>query len=190
MLWNVNIDCLGFDIQEDKNKTKTKRGVLSILSTVYDPLGYVSQFILQARRIFQQLCKLQKSWDEPLPMELEEQWGRWLVDLPEIKKFKIPRCIKPTDVPVKNAQLHHFSDASEYGYGAASYLRVVLEDDSVHVSLIMAKSCLAPLKGSTIPRLELAGSLESMRLDKILSKELQIPLDTSVYWVDSQIVLW
>ena len=29
-----------------------------------------------------------------------------------------------------------------------------------------------------------------MRLEKFLSKELQIPLDTSVYWVDSQIVLW
>ena len=122
-------------------------------------------------------------------MELEEQWGRWLADLPEIKKFEIPRCIKPTSAPVKNNQLHHFADTSKYGYGAASYLRVALEDDSVHVSLIMAKSSLAPMKGSTIPRLELAGALESVRLDKILSKELQMSLDTSVYWVDSQIVL-
>nr|XP_027231842.1 uncharacterized protein LOC113823416 [Penaeus vannamei] len=100
-------------------------------------------------------CRLQKGWDEPLPIELEEQW-----------------------------------DASENGYGVASYLRVTLEDNSVYINLIMAKSRLAPLKGSTIPRLELAGALEAVRLDKILTKELEIPLEISVYWVDSQIVLW
>jgi len=190
MLWHVNTDYLGFDVQVMHNRTKTKRNVLSTLSTVFDPLGYVSPFILQARRIFQQLCRLQKGWDKPLPIELEEQWGRWLADLPEIKRFKVPRCFNPTALTIKKAQLHHFSDASEYGYGVASYLRVTLEDNSVYINLIMAKSRLAPLKGSTIPRLELAGALEAVRLDKILTKELEIPLEISVYWVDSQIVLW
>ena len=190
MLWHVNTDCLGFDVQIDQNKSRTKRGVLSTLSGVYDPLGYISPYILMARRIFQEVCRLQKGWDEPLPVELEEQWGRWLEDLHEIMKFKVPRCIKPVGIPVKRAQLHHFADASEYGYGAASYLKVILEDNSVHVNLIKAKSRLAPLKGSTIPRLELAGALEAVRLDKILIEELEIPLDSSVYWVDSEIVLW
>ena len=190
MLWNVNTDCLGFDVQIEQKKDSTRRVVLSTLSAVYDPLGYISPFILQARRIFQQLCRLLKGWDEPLPEDLEEQWGRWLDDLPKIKWFRVPRCINPTDIPVKRAQLHHFADASEYGYGAVSFIRLVLEDDSIFVNLIMAKSRLAPLKGSTIPRLELAGALEAVRLDKILSKELEIELDTSVYWVDSQIVLW
>ncbi|XP_068222807.1 uncharacterized protein [Palaemon carinicauda] len=128
MLWNVNIDWLGFD--------------------------------------FQQLCKLEKSWNEPLPMELEEQWGRWLADLPEIKKFKILRCIKPKDTPLKSTQLHHFSYASEHGYGVASYVKVVLEDDSMHVSLIIDKSRLAPSKRSTIPRLKLAEALEAVQLEK------------------------
>nr|XP_027209311.1 uncharacterized protein LOC113802859 [Penaeus vannamei] len=189
MLWHVNTDYLGFDVQVMHNRTKTKRNVLSTLSTVFDPLGYVSSFILQAR-IFQQLCRLQKGWNEPLPIELEEQWGRWLADLPEIKRFKVPRCFNPTALTIKMAQLHHFSDASENGYGVATYLRVTLEDNSVYINLIMDKSHLAPLKGSTIIRLELAGALEAVRLDKILTKELEIPLEISVYWVDSQIILW
>jgi len=92
MLWHVNTDYLGFDVQVMHNRTKTKRNVLSTRSTVFDPLGYVSPFILQARRIFQQSCRLQKGWDEPLPIELEEQWGRWMRDLPIIKEFRIPRC--------------------------------------------------------------------------------------------------
>ncbi|XP_068216568.1 uncharacterized protein [Palaemon carinicauda] len=145
---------------------------------VSDPCPKVSPITLQPRKIFQQFCQLEKSWDEPLPMELEEQWGQWVADLPEIKKFKILRSIKPIDTPVKNAQLHHFADATKYGNGTASCLRVVLKDNSVHASLIMAKLHLTPLKESTILRLELAGALEAVQLEKKLSIELQIPLDT------------
>lgn len=47
----------------------------------------------------------------------------------------------------------------------------------MYINLIMAKSHLAPLKGSTIPRLELAGALKAVRLDKVIIKELEIPLD-------------
>ncbi|XP_069988601.1 uncharacterized protein [Penaeus vannamei] len=159
MLWHVNTDYLGFDVQVMHDRTKTKRNVLSTRSTVFDPLGYVSPFILQARRIFQQLRRLQKGWDEPLPIKLEEQWGRWLADLPEIKRFNVPRCFNPTALTIKKAQ-----------------------------NFIIFQMLLN--MGFTIPRLELAGPLEAVRLDKILTKELEIPLEISVYWVDSQIVLW
>ena len=146
--------------------------------------------MLSARRLFQELCKQEKGWDEPLPRYIEKQWGRWLDDLPVIKELNIPRCIMPDKSTVKEVQLHHFCDASQYGYGAVAYLLTVHEDQTVTVNLLMAKSRLAPLKGSTIPRLELAGALEAVRLDKILQEELQMPLKESVYWTDSTIVLW
>ena len=189
MLWKVESDCLAFDTRAEEGP-RTKRGVLSTLSTVYDPLGYLSPFVLQARRMFQELCRREKKWDDKLDSDVEESWSRWLEDLQLLSGFSFPRCIKPTAEPIKEAQLHHFSDASQYAYGAASYLRLTMEDDTVHTCLLMAKSRLAPLKGATIPRLELAGALESVRLDKILIEELDIPLTPSVLWVDSQIVLW
>lgn len=189
MLWNVERDHLAFDTHTDK-KPLTKRGILSTLSTVFDPLGYLSPFILQARRLFQQLCRMNLEWDDTLDMQIETQWNRWLNDLSLVGTFTIPRCVKPSTTPIKKAQLHHFGDASEYAYGAVSYLRLLLEDGSIYVNLIMAKSRLAPLKGSTVPRLELAGALEAIRLDTILTQELEIPLQTSVFWTDSQIVLW
>ena len=189
MLWDIESDCFRFDIQV-KDNPRTKRGVLSTLSTVYDPLGCVSPFVLRARRLFQQLCRLEKGWDESLPRDLEEQWGRWLNDLPIIGEFKVPRCVVPKDKPLRTAQLHHFCDASEYGYGAVSYLRTVFEDQTIFVHLMMAKSRLAPLKGSTIPRLELAGALEAVRLDKLLQEELEITVEESIFWTDSTIVLW
>ena len=189
MLWDIETDSFLFDVQVAE-KPKTKRGVLSILSTVYDSLGCVGPFVLQARRLFQQLCRLQKDWDEPLPKELEQQWGRWLNDLPVIKNFKIPRCLVPHDKPLKSAQLHHFSDASEYGYGAVAYLFMTFADGTVSTQLMMAKSRLAPLKGSIIPRLELAGALKVVRLNKLLQREFKIPLEESVFWTDSTNVLW
>ncbi len=146
--------------------------------------------MLSARRLFQQLCKQEKEWDEPLSRDVEEQWGWWLNDLRVIKEFSIPRCIMPNKLLMKTVQLHHFCDASEYGYGSVAYLRSVYETQQVSVNLLMAKSRLAPLKGSTIPRLELAAALEAVRLDTLLQKELQMPLEKSVYWSDSTIVLW
>ena len=189
MLWRIQTDTFGFDVQVPDNPT-TKRGVLSTLSSLYDPLGLVSPFILRARQIFQQLCRLKLEWDEQLPTELEEPWGRWLTDLPKLKDVAVPRCVKPKGTQIVSAQLHHFSDASELAYGAASYLRLVCSDGFVQVHLMMAKSRLAPLKGSTIPRLELAGALEAVRLDKILRKELDIELRPAEFWTDSTIVLW
>ena len=189
LLWNVEADCLSFDV-DTEGQARTKRGLLSALSTVYDPLGLLSPFVLQARRLFQEVCRLEKSWDAPLDSEIGARWERWLQDLELIKEYSIPRCINPSGGPIKEAQLHHFSDASEYAYGAASYLRMILQDGSVQVCLMMAKARLAPLKGCTIPRLELAGALESIRLEQILQREIQVPLRTSIFWVDSQIVLW
>ena len=93
MLWDIETHSFHLDVQAaDKPKPKS-------FLTVYDPLGCVSLFVLQARRLFQQLCRLQKDWDEPLPKELEQQWGQWLNDLPVIKNFKIPRCLVPHDKP-------------------------------------------------------------------------------------------
>lgn len=55
---------------------------------------------------------------------------------------------------LKRAQLHHFADASEYGYGSESYIRQVDVLDVVHVDFVLGKSRVLPLKSVTIPRLE------------------------------------
>ena len=42
--WNVESDEFGFKIMK-KDKPSTRRGILSIVSSVYDPLGFVAPFI-------------------------------------------------------------------------------------------------------------------------------------------------
>ena len=58
-------------------------------------------------------------------------------------------------------ELHHFSDASQSGYGAVSYLRSISADGQIHCALVQSKSRLAPVKQVTISRLELATAVVS-----------------------------
>ncbi len=52
----------------------------------------------------------------------------------------------------------NFSDASELAYYAVVYIRVIDSSQVTHVSLVMAKSKVAPMKRLTVPRLELCGA--------------------------------
>jgi len=70
-----------------------------------------------------------------------------------------------------------------------SYLRLVNDKNTIHVSFMMGKARVAPLKKMTIPRMELAAAVLATRVDKVLRKELQMQLESSVFWTDSQAVL-
>lgn len=114
---------------------------------------------LPAKHILQELCKRNYSWDEEVPQTLKQQWIKWLTDLKEISEFRVSRCLKPHDfgTPV-HAQLHHFADASERGYGTVNYLRLQNKAGHVHISFLLGKSRVTPLKPVTIPRLELTAA--------------------------------
>ena len=68
-----------------------------MLSSIYDPLGMASPFILGARRIVQDLCRGKLGWDEKIGPSYEEQWTRWMDGLAEMAAIKIPRCVLPPD---------------------------------------------------------------------------------------------
>ncbi|XP_020629770.1 uncharacterized protein LOC110066859 [Orbicella faveolata] len=53
--WNVQADTFSFKIA-NKEKSATRRGILSIVSSIYDPLGFVSPCILPPKAILQDLC--------------------------------------------------------------------------------------------------------------------------------------
>ena len=173
-----------------KDKPFTRRGILSIVSSMYDPLGFAAPFILLAKATLQDLCRQKLGWDEFIPEESLKQWHKWLNDLPILQDYSIYRCLKPKEFgSIKNAQLHHFSDASQYGHGAVSYLRITNDQGHVHCTLLMAKSRLAPIKPLTIPRLELSAAVVATRMNKILRQEIDIPIDQSIFWSDSTCVL-
>ena len=92
--WNLNEDVFTFNI-DLMNKPLTRRGVIGVISSIYDPLGFVSPVVVYGKTIFGELTKLHLEWDDSIPSQLQENWHQWLSTLPEISKMKIPRCIKP-----------------------------------------------------------------------------------------------
>ena len=53
-----------------QDKPLTRRGILSTVSSVYDPLGFLAPVILTGRRILQGLCRDKSDWDDPMPEPL------------------------------------------------------------------------------------------------------------------------
>ena len=129
------------------------------MKVVYDPLGFLSPFLLSAKIILQDLCRRKLNWDDVIPRDYLHQTQLWFESLPVMEQFSVQRCYKPKEFgTIANVQIHHFSDASVVGYGAVSYLRFVDADSKVHCSFVMSKSRLAPLKSLSVPRLKLTAT--------------------------------
>ena len=121
--WNVQKDHLAIHITQLR-KPATKRGLLSVVSSVYDPLGFASPYTIRAKMIFQDECRRKTNWDELLSNDSMRAWEEWESDLPNLAQLSIPRCYTSTQdlwTSVVSAQLHHFSDASQKAYGSVSY---------------------------------------------------------------------
>jgi len=73
--------------------------------------------------------------------------------------------------------------------GAAVYLRTVHLNTDTSVSLVVAKSWLAPMKSQTIPRLELYGAELLSKLLSQVSKDLSLHQESVFAWTDSAVVL-
>ena len=187
--WNVNNDTLCFKTKI-KDKPKTRRGILSIINSLYDPLGFGVPVIQPFKTLMQRLGKLNLDWDEPIPDKELKLLERLFREFDDVSSFKIPRCYKPFGVYITNVQIHHFSDASEQAYGYVSYVRLTDDTNHVHCKLLFAKCKLAPNKKLTVPRLELCAATLSVSSERFLRRELRMPcLDESVFWTDSVAVL-
>ena len=188
--WRIETDKFGFNVNI-KLRPPTRSGILSVVGTVFHPLGFAAPFVLTAKKILQDLCRIKLSWDDEIPTECNVRWQRWLTDLLKLSQFTIERCLKPANFGrIVSSQLHHFSDASEIGFGSVSYLRHSDGHGGIHCTILQGKSRLAPLKQVTIPRLELSAAVISVKLDKVLKRELDLPLaEKSVFSTDSISVL-
>ena len=143
-------------------------------------LGLASPFILKGKKIIQELCNDSLQWNHPIPENIKQQWLKEKSNLGKLNSIKIARCFKPKNFGnVKGYSLHHFSDASDIGYGQASYLRMVNEDGKVHCCLLIGKSRVTPLKFVSVPRLELTAAVLSVKISQQLKQELDIEEDIS-----------
>ena len=187
--WDIGSDAFYFEMQKLEDCTLTRRVILSIVSSLYDPLGFVGPLMVQGKLIFQDLTRLKLGWDDTVPDSVSVKWFKWLECLDTLNALKIPRCVKPCEFDDAVIELHNFSDASLEAYGACSYIRCINRFGMVHTQLLVSKNKVAPVKQCTIPRLELQAALMAANLDHTIRHELELQITGSYFWTDSQVVL-
>ena len=170
-------------------KISTKRALASEVAKTYDVLGWFAPSVVLAKVLLQRLWECEVAWDDPVPSSILEVWTKWRNELHLISEKHLERCYFPKESRIVSKQLHGFSDASEVAYAGVVYLRMVDSDGFVHVSLVMAKTRVAPIKRLTIPRLELCGANLLSEVMDHTRKVFNISLDDTFTWTDSMVVL-
>ncbi|XP_075170134.1 uncharacterized protein LOC142242443 [Haematobia irritans] len=165
----------------------TKRTILSLSSSLFDPLGFLAPLIIKAKIILQELWILNIGWDESVPQDLHTAWMNLVHDFELLPALQISRyCLSPNPMSI---QLHGFCDSSIRAYGCCLYIRVKTMSGKVHSQLYTAKSRVAPTKRKSLPNLELCGAQLLSRLYMKTRNILNIPKSSVFLWTDSQIVL-
>lgn len=185
--WLTASDELCFPIGNDIAVHKSKRGILSVIAQIFDPLGLLAPCVIRMKILLQRLWLEKLSWDDQLSPEVCALWSDIISSLPLLNHIRIPR-----HVICDNSQLidlHIFTDASERAYGGCVYIRSVGSDNDCLVRLLFAKSRVAPIKPTTIPRLELCGALVGVRLYEKAVSSLRLKINNVVFWTDSTVVL-
>ncbi|XP_062538652.1 uncharacterized protein LOC134206926 [Armigeres subalbatus] len=195
LTWIPGTDTLRFQFKVpplDEAELLTKRKVLSIIATLFDPIGLIGAAITLFKVFMQILWTLKNEeqerldWDEPLPKTVGEEWRSYHLHLPTLNQINIRRCViipKATRI-----ELHCFSDASEKAYGGCVYVRSENSEGKTAVHLFASKSRVAPLKSQTIPRLELCGALLTAELFEKVNQAIKLPVHVH-FWTDSTCVL-
>ncbi|CAK1595198.1 unnamed protein product [Parnassius mnemosyne] len=185
--WDPEEDYFTYSVSP-VNVEFTKRSILSHVACIYDPLGWLSPFILLAKLLLQNLWRIGLSWDEIIPANLCDDWVSFVSDLSNIKSIKIPR--KTVIDLAATHQLIGFCDGSTKAYGCCVYLRSSI-DDQKQVSLLISKSKVVPIKPLTVNRLELCGALLLSRTLKHMQTLLisKINISHIIAYTDSSTVL-
>jgi hypothetical protein len=152
--WDTREDVFTFS-SSIKDAPMTKRGILRVTSSLFDPTGFLTPFILKAKILLQELWRTQLDWDEVVDDNQQKHWKKWLEGATEVCHVRLSRWYLKEDVPIAGIQLHIFCDASELAYGCVGYLRYGFKESGFATAFVMSKSRLAPIKSVTLPRLEL-----------------------------------
>lgn len=188
--WHTLSDSFNFKVNlcDKKSNLVTKRSLLSEASRLFDPLGWLAPSVVVAKIMFQQLWLEGLSWDQKLPENLASSWKSFRDELILFENIRIDRWIGFTG-DVKDLEIHGFCDASNNAYAAVIYSRIVDINNGIKITLLAAKTRVAPVKQISLPRLELCGALLLSKLFREIRSAMNISTIRQYAWTDSTVVL-
>ena len=120
ILWNPGTEALQIKVTAE-DVPLTKRGILSYTGSIFDPLEILTPIILEPKLIIQSLWKQKIDWDRKLTTDLKQGFLLWKENVQSRDAIQIPRWYGLNSST--EAELHIFTDASTYAYGAVVYFR-------------------------------------------------------------------
>ncbi|XP_062703981.1 uncharacterized protein LOC134286385 [Aedes albopictus] len=198
MRWDPKDDLFVFDTQFREDLlplltgviVPTKRQVLRVVMSHFDPLGIVAIYTVHGKILIQDVWRSRVSWDDPITAEDFESWQRWVRLVPNLTQVEVPRCYFPNYDPASydSIEIHVFVDASLKAYCAAAYFRII-DNGSSRCALVAAKTKVTPLQTQSIPRNELSARVIGVRLLKSVLENHSIPVKKRYMWTDATTVL-
>ena len=139
----------------------TQRKILSLVSSVFDPIGVFAPFSVHMRRLLKGIwTKNGQHWDKEVEPSEEAEFLRWKEQLTIVAETSIARRYFYT--ARDKIELHVFADASE--------------------------DTMAPMRHLSIPRLELQTAVMAVRLKEQIVKEHEMKISSCSFWSDSTTV--
>jgi hypothetical protein len=190
VLWHASSDVFAFHMTPPVTSIKlSKRSLLRIIATIFDPLGMVSPYVIKGKMIMQEVWASGVDWDEQIPQELEKKAWEWISEISELAQAKVPRCLQLSE-KICSFELHTFGDASKDACGAVVYARSVYEGGRVATIIVASKTKVAPLVSTSIQRLEMMAAVLGLHLTLAIIAVLGMPMKDVTFWSDSLNVLW
>lgn len=107
--------------------------------SVYDPFGFLADFLIFMKVLLQSVWRSGIDWDQPLPMHLHERWRSWNEALKNVSNFRVPRCLDVEFWSAKSLELHTFVDSSEVAFSAVCYLRIISQESNIRVAFVLER---------------------------------------------------
>ena len=183
---NFHFECL---VEEAFYLPMTKRLVLSISVTIYDPLGLLSPISIQMKMLFQVIFSDKTSWDTILEKKLLNLWLKILHDLKSLSHQDIYFRVSKKTLYLMNFMV--FVTIQWRLIKALGCIQVIQKND-FFCQFILHKSKSCFFGKNSIPWLEL---LSCVLLAKLL-KNAKSPINKNFeitnifYWSDSKISLY
>ena len=167
----------------------TRRKLLAIAHSCYDPLGFVSPITVAMKIKMRDLYSkdLALGWDTPIPVQMRDAWVKIFQEVKRSEAVTFQRSFKSQEG--RKPALVLFWDASDEAVCVVAYMVWHIEGQPNDVKFVIGKTRVNPLNRISTPRAEMNAATMSVRVRRTICQAITFEVNEIYHLGDSQCVL-